>query len=189
MAVVAKALGQMWATLSAEEKQVYQTQAAQERERVAKELKAWQDAGGDASTTSSQSAATAAAAAATAPDHLDFPAARIRKICKLDPDVRGLSKESVLLVAKAAELFAAKLGKECVRVAQIQNRRKLLPDDVAQVCASREAFGFLRDDIRDLIKQQVPSAAAGAKGGGSKNAPAGPASSSKPLTAYFPVKS
>lgn len=173
----------MWATLSVEEKTLYQTKAAQERERVAQDLKAWQDAGGEVATPQQQQQQQATDSL----DHLVFPAARVRKICKLDPEVRGLSKESVLLVAKAAELFTARLGKETVRVAQIQNRRKLLPDDVAQVCASREAFGFLREDIRDLVKQTAAATAASSKGT-SKKAAAAP-SSSKPLTAYFPVKS
>jgi histone H3/H4 len=84
-------------------------------------------------------------------DTLVFPVARIRKICKLDPDVRGISKEAAVLITKAAEQFCAGLGKETVSVAALQNRRKLLPDDVAQVCSSRDQYLFLRDDVRDLV--------------------------------------
>jgi DNA-directed RNA polymerase I subunit RPA43 len=35
-------------------------------------------------------------------------------------------------------------------VAQLQNRRKLLPDDIAQVCSTREQFLFLREDVKDF---------------------------------------
>lgn len=125
---------------------MYQQAAAEERERVSKDLAAWEAAGGKAELppTSSDTGSS-----------MVLPVARVRKICKLDPEVRGLSKEALLLVTKAAELMTVKLGGETVRVAQIQNRRKLLPDDVAQVCSSREQFLFLRDDIQDLARQQL----------------------------------
>ncbi len=83
-----------------------------------------------------------------------FPVGRIRKICKLDPDVKGISKESALLITKATELFCTKLGGECVIMAQMQNRRKLVPEDVAEVCSAKEVFMFLRLDMLDLIMAQ-----------------------------------
>lgn len=88
-------------------------------------------------------------------DGLIFPVARIRKICKLDPDVKGMSKESTMLIAKATELFCVKLGNECVTMAQMQNRRKLLPEDVVEVCSMKERFMFLKDDLKDLAKEQL----------------------------------
>jgi len=192
---VAKALGQLWAGISAEEKQSYQDRAAEERARVAADLKAWQEAHGDDNDDGEVADNKDGSSSGT----LVFPLARIRKICKLDPDVRGLSKEGLLLVTKAAELVTAKLGKETVRVAQIQNRRKLLPEDVAQVCSSREQFAFLREDIADLTRQQQKdnAAAAAAK---AKNGEGGASSADKkedgqpsrsnmkPLTAYFTAK-
>ncbi len=172
-------MGQMWSSLSAEEKEKYQRQAAQERDRVAKELQDYKDAGGivanDTETKSSKDSAT-----------LIYPLARIRKICKLDPEVRGVSKEAMLLITKCAELATAKLGQETVRVAQLQNRRKLLPEDVAQVCSNREQFLFLKDDIKDLVKETLPnnkpSAAVAKKGDSAKDVAA---VGSKPLTSYF----
>lgn len=86
---------------------------------------------------------------------LIFPLARLRKITKLDPDVKGVSKEGLLLITKCAEMVTAKLGQESVKVAQLQNRRKLLPEDVAQVCATREQFLFLREDVKDLLREQL----------------------------------
>ena len=88
------------------------------------------------------------------PDALIFPLQRIRKICKLDPDVKGISKESAFLITKAAELFTSKLGKECVVMAQMQNRRKLMTDDVVTVCSTKEAFMFLRADLQDVKDEQ-----------------------------------
>ena len=110
----------------------------------------------------------------------------------MDPDVKGLSKEALLLICKAAELACTKLGKECVRVAQIQNRRKLLPDDIAEVCATREQFMFLREDIRDLARQSNKETASGDGKAISKldkaNLKAGGKPAGKPLTDFFTVK-
>ena len=160
IAVVARALGHIWSSLSETEKLPYQQVAARERERVQRQVEAWKAAGGVAmvphanhnnNNTNNNNSSDAGGTTI-------FPVARIRKICKLDPEVKNLSKEALLLVTKAAELALTKLGRECVKTAQIQNRRKLLPDDVAQVCAVREQFAFLREDIVDLHRQQLHEA-------------------------------
>jgi histone H3/H4 len=187
VAVVAKELGQTWAAMTAEEKAVYQEKAALERELVAQQLEQLKEAGIDIATL--PGAAMQNEACNT--NALVFPLARVKKICKLDPEVKGLSKEALLLVTKCAELATGKLGIEAVRVAQIQNRRTLLPDDVAQVCQTREQFLFLRDDVKDLVREQVvqkqkdkesnPQAAS------IKAAKA--TSNTKPLTAFFAVVS
>lgn len=69
-----------------------------------------------------------------------------------------MSKESALLITKATELFCTKLGKECVTMAQMQNRRKLMPDDVVEVCTMKEAFMFLKADLIDLRRAQQDEA-------------------------------
>jgi Histone-like transcription factor (CBF/NF-Y) and archaeal histone/HMG (high mobility group) box len=148
VATVARSLGQIWSNMTPEEKTNYQQKAADERERCLAEAKL------------SQTDAVAKGKALSNTPEIDdvttllYPAARIRKICKLDPEVRGLSKEALLLVTKAAEMFTSVFGGECVRVAQIQNRRKLLPDDVVQVCSVRDRYEFLREDIKDLTSTQ-----------------------------------
>lgn len=179
VAAVAKDLGQMWGAMSPEEKKVYQEKAAKERERVSQELEAWKAAGGklDIETKGGPKDPLA----------LDFPVARIRKICKLDPEVRGLSKEGLVMVTKCAEMFLQKLGTESVRVAQLQNRRKLLPEDVAQVCSHREQFLFLKDDVKDLLKDMEATASDDKRTGAQKvdAARQAAAAGSKPLTSYF----
>uniref|UniRef100_A0A6U2NTT2 Transcription factor CBF/NF-Y/archaeal histone domain-containing protein n=1 Tax=Leptocylindrus danicus TaxID=163516 RepID=A0A6U2NTT2_9STRA len=86
---------------------------------------------------------------------LVLPLSRIKKIAKLDPEVRGITKEAMPIMVLAAEMFIKKLGQETNRIAQIQNRRTLLPEDVVEVCSAREAFAFLREDVRDLHREQV----------------------------------
>jgi hypothetical protein len=115
----------------------------------------------------------------------------------LDPEVRGIAKEALLLITKCAELATAKLGKESVQVAQLQNRRKLLPEDVAQVCGTREQFLFLRDDVKDLVREQKENNKTTTNEGGSSLSAAASttnakttaaAAGSKPLTSYFSSK-
>ena len=111
----ARLLGQLWKSLKNEEKAVYQKQAAQERERVSREMEEWLAAGGSLNDVSDIVGGNATGL--KDPSALVFPMARIRKICKLDPEVRGMSKEALLLITKCAELATGKLGKESVRVA------------------------------------------------------------------------
>lgn len=151
VAKLAKEMGHIWSSMEASEKEVFQTKAALEREQVARKFEQLKAAGIDLATL----AGAAVPNDPNNPNALIFPVARMRKICKLDPEVRGLSKEALMLVTKCAELVTSKLGMETVRVAQIQNRRKILPDDVAQVCGSREQFLFLRDDVKDLVREQL----------------------------------
>ena len=96
-----------------------------------------------------------------------------------------------MLMTKAAELFVSKLGTETVRVAQMQNRRKLLPEDVTQVCGLREPFAFLRDDLKDLVKAQKKSmaaaAAAAGKGGANDSKKAVAANSKEAINAKAAV--
>jgi histone H3/H4 len=151
--------------------------AAKERERVSKDLEDYKSAGGVMEeATKDQSA-------------LVFPISRIRNIAKLDGEVKGMSKEAILLITKCAELQLAKLGQESVRVARLQNRRKLLPEDVAQVCASREQFLFLKEDVKDLLREQKEdnynTAATSGKPKASDVAKESAAEGAKPLTSYF----
>jgi len=178
-------LGQLWATLSDEEKQVYHQKAAAERTKVQAELQALQAAGlvPEPATASS---------APLDPNALVFPVARVRKIAKLDPEIRGLSKEGLMAITKAAECVLAKLGRESVTVANMQNRRKLLPEDIVMVCQTRPAFSFLKDDLQDLVAQQqeehVKSTKSASGAGGTKRKDDANSQSNK-LTTYFAVKS
>lgn len=196
--MVSRVLGQMWSSMSATDKEKYQLQAAEERERVAKELAAnpalmestLPEVGGTSTSAGGQRDLLS----------LVLPVARTRKICKLDPEVKGLSREALMLVTKCAELVTTKLALESVRVAQLQNRRKLLPDDVAQVCQTREQFLFLKDDVKDLVQEQrnarlqnnnnnsntnTGSSNSNNNSKGPSKASEAAAANTKPLTAYF----
>jgi len=180
----AKAVGQLWGELKPEEKQKYQLLAAEERERVSKEIKEMEEAG--LLPDLQMGGTSSSSISATAVDSLTLPIARLRKIAKLDPEVRGISKEAMTLLTYTAELFTKKLGLESNRIAQIQNRRKLLPEDVAEACSTREQFIFLKEDIRDLQRDLLHQKAETKQ---LKQAEARQeekeSSESKPITSYF----
>ena len=154
VAALSKATGELWKQLQPAEKEVYETQAAQEREKYRVDKQRLIDAGVWPESGGGSGGGGANDAGEYDEDGILFPIGRIRKICKLDGDVKGMSKEATLLVAKATELFASKLGSEVVTMAQMSNRRKLLPDDVVEVCSVKERFMFLKDDLQDLIHEQ-----------------------------------
>jgi histone H3/H4 len=150
VAVLARATGELWSALDPTQRKPYEVKAAEEREKLSRDMQRLKDAGLWPETISGVGTEGEAG-----DEDLILPVARIRKICKLDPDVKGMSKESTMLIAKATELFCVKLGNECVTMAQMQNRRKLLPEDVVEVCSMKERFMFLKDDLKDLAKEQI----------------------------------
>jgi histone H3/H4 len=153
--------------MSDDDKQPYQARAIVERERVTAATEAWKKAaavaaGKNITTTSrmmnrnnlDDSIRDTNKTRDNGLAAMVLPVGRVRKICRLDPDVRGISKEALLLITKATEMVTVQLGQECIKTAHIQNRRTLLPQDVVDVCNIRESFFFLKDDITDLHRQQ-----------------------------------
>jgi histone H3/H4 len=201
VATIARKLGQQWAQIGQNEKEMYQQRAAKEREQVAAQLeeynKALIKAGIQVEDLIADDAKKKNGGIGGPKDPLELvlPVARIRKIAKLDPEVKNLSKEALHLVVKCTELFTAKLGQESTGMARMQNRRKLLPQDVAHVCQHREPFLFLKEDIQDLVAAQLQAKeqqedehgdTTTTKALSKKDAiREAAASGSKPLTSYF----
>ncbi len=180
VAAQAKAIGAKWKTLDETQKDKFKELAQQEKEAAAKALQEYEQHYGSHTTLENNQHPSDA-------NDLVFPVARIRKIAKLDPEVKTLSKEALQLVVKSAELALSKLGKESVKVARLENRRTLMAQDVAHVCAHREAFRFLKDDIKDLTKlllQQKQNDDTNTHHS-KTNAMVEAAAGTKPLTSYF----
>jgi len=183
----AKAIGALWKSIAEDERHKYKQLAASEKETYTATMAAYQAKFGSSAIESNANSSD------NNSEDLIFPVARIRKIAKLDPEVKTLSKEALQLVVKSAELALAKLGSESVKVARLQNRRTLLADDVAHVCSHREAFRFLKEDIKDLTKALLEAKEnnnnnhnnQGNKKEDTKLAAA--AAGTKPLTSYFGV--
>jgi histone H3/H4 len=161
---MSKRIGQYWSDITLEEKNRYQQQSSMERQRVATQIEQAMGGGGNMVPDSCIEQANHSNSNCDNNNNnnnnnsstvdLIYPVGRIRKICRLDPDVKNLSKEAIYLITKCTELATKKLGMEAVKVARMQNRRKLLPDDIAHVCTHREPFLFLKDDVKDLLTEQ-----------------------------------
>lgn len=89
-----------------------------------------------------------------------LPLARIKKIMKLDEDVRMISAEAPLLFAKAAEIFIHELTLRAWVHTEENKRRTLQRNDIAVAIMKYDQFDFLidivpRDELRQPKKETV----------------------------------
>lgn len=84
-----------------------------------------------------------------------LPLARIKKIMKLDEDVKMISAEAPLLFAKAAEIFIHELTLRAWVHTENNKRRTLQRNDIAMAITKFDQFDFLIDIVpREEIKPQ-----------------------------------
>ncbi|XP_034942673.1 nuclear transcription factor Y subunit gamma-like isoform X3 [Chelonus insularis] len=83
-----------------------------------------------------------------------LPLARIKKIMKLDGDVKMISAEAPLLFSKAAEIFIHELTLRAWIHTEDNKRRTLQRNDIAMAISKYDQFDFLIDIVpRDELKQ------------------------------------
>ena len=83
----------------------------------------------------------------------ELPLARIKKIMKLDEEVKMISAEAPIIFAKACELFVAELTTRAWIHTEESKRRTLQKTDVAMAVSKYDMFDFLIDIVpRDEIK-------------------------------------
>lgn len=80
-------------------------------------------------------------------NHNDLPLARIKRIMKSDEDVRMISAEAPVLLAKACELFILDLSIRAFNYSQLHKRRTLQKEDVKEAIQKTDVFDFLVDVI------------------------------------------
>lgn len=88
-----------------------------------------------------------------------LPLARIKKIMKLDEDVKMISAEAPLLFAKAAEIFIHELTLRAWVHTEDNKRRTLQRNDIAMAIMKYDQFDFLidivpRDEVRPPTKKE-----------------------------------
>jgi hypothetical protein len=71
----------------------------------------------------------------------------VRKACRLDPEVKAISKDAVPLITKAAELFVGFLARKCAYTVSLRGVRSIREQDVIQTIFMHEALEFLRIDF------------------------------------------
>jgi len=85
----------------------------------------------------------------------ELPLARIKKIMKLDDDVKMISAEAPVLFSKAAELFITELTLRAWTHTEDNKRRTLQRNDIAMAISKYDQFDFLIDIVpRDELKPQ-----------------------------------
>ncbi|PVD23614.1 hypothetical protein C0Q70_16887 [Pomacea canaliculata] len=83
----------------------------------------------------------------------ELPLARIKKIMKLDEDVKMISAEAPVLFAKAAEIFVSELSLRAWIHTEDNKRRTLQRNDIAMAISKFDQFDFLIDIVpRDELK-------------------------------------
>lgn len=90
-----------------------------------------------------------------------LPLARIKKIMKLDEDVKMISAEAPLLFAKAAEIFIHELTLRAWVHTENNKRRTLQRNDIAMAITKFDQFDFLidivpREEIKPARKDSSP---------------------------------
>ena len=129
---VTKMLSEKWRALDDAGKQKYVDIAAADKARYEREKK------------DAPEPAPKKPAAPIDPYETVIPVARVKKICKLDPDVKSVSKEATAVISKATEIFVAQLARETHLAAS--GKKMIRAADVANCIHERPNFAFLRVD-------------------------------------------
>lgn len=86
-----------------------------------------------------------------------LPLARIKKIMKLDEEVKMISAEAPVLFAKAAEIFIHELTLRAWSHTEDNKRRTLQRNDIAMAISKSDQFDFLIDIVpRHEVKPNKP---------------------------------
>ena len=84
-----------------------------------------------------------------------LPLARIKKIMKMDEDVKMISVETPLLISKACELFIIELAYRGWIHTIEENRRTLQRNDIAQAISQNDFYDFLLDIVEESCKNKL----------------------------------
>jgi len=76
-----------------------------------------------------------------------LPLARIKKVMKMDPDVKMISSDAPLLLSKACEIFISEVTSRAWMLAEVNKRRTLQRVDVAGAVGQSDQFDFLIDIV------------------------------------------
>lgn len=79
---------------------------------------------------------------------LQIPTGKVKKIMKLDKDVKKVNPEALFLISSSTELFLKFLAEKCAEVAVQKKRKTVNPEIlVAAVKRHRPTSGFLLDSL------------------------------------------
>lgn len=72
---------------------------------------------------------------------------KVRKACRLDPEVKAISRDAVPLITKAVELFVGFLARKCAYTVSLRGQRSIREQDLIQTIFMHESLEFMRIDF------------------------------------------
>ena len=78
---------------------------------------------------------------------LALPLARVKKIAKLDGDVKALAKDGAVSLAKAVELFLGFIAVKSAQTAALRGAKSIKLSDVQHAIHTDVALSFLKEDF------------------------------------------
>lgn len=150
---IPKVCSEKFKNLSTVDRAHYDNLAKSDRERYIKEVEL------DKLNRKDDPEINLQAAASKSGTELVFPLGRIKRIVKLDKEIKNLSKEALVAITKSTELFIASLT---LKTSQITGKRKgkvIKDSDLYQTVFSHEPLHFLRlDTPRERPTTNTPAA-------------------------------
>ncbi|KAG1691306.1 hypothetical protein DVH05_027169 [Phytophthora capsici] len=147
---IQKIISVQWKELKPEEKEVYVQLAAKDKARYQQELL------DNPQVNEEPSAEKKASDTANA---CVYPLGRVRKIVQSDPDVGKVSRDALIAISKASELFAQFLGTKSYEQALYRNKRQIKASDVTRTIQTTASLDWLREDFPDVKPSRADVAA------------------------------
>ncbi|KAF1333774.1 Nuclear y ccaat-box binding factor c subunit nf yc, partial [Globisporangium splendens] len=152
---IQKLISTQWKELSEQDKEVrcfvamarvghYVQLAAKDKERYEQEKR---DNPIEVEEADPETDAQMAAASATA---CVYQLGRVKKIVHTDPEVGKVSREALIAISKASELFVQFLATKGYENALFQNKRQIKSSDVTRAIQSTGSLDWLREDFPDV---------------------------------------
>ncbi|CAI5721937.1 unnamed protein product [Peronospora effusa] len=138
---IQKIISVQWKELQPEEKEIYVQLAAKDKARYQQELL-------DHPLINDEP--TAEERMTRDSNVCIYPLGRVRKIVQSDPDVGKISKDALIAIAKASELFAQFLGTKSYEQALYRNKRQIKTSDVTRTIQTTASLDWLREDFPDV---------------------------------------
>ena len=144
--------------------QVYKDKADELNAKAAKE---YEEAGGDAAADGADGDGDDGEKGA---EELGLPLARVKRIMKLDKEVKNMQVDASKCVAKCAELFIESLVEGSFRSMRANKRKTIKYGDVEHHVLRKQRLEFLHDHVWAFRPEEAQvGGAKGGKGGGKEN--------------------
>ena len=86
---------------------------------------------------------------------LHLPLTQVRRICALDDEFRLISKEAVVMLAKASEMFVKDLSSTAKGVAKKVHRKSMQTSDIKEVANHFDKYHFIANSQLPALNKNV----------------------------------